>query len=412
MDRNTEGTTAYQPRIHIFSITFSPTTQSPSPPNLAFEYEDTILFSDPSGTPISGLDPTTVLKFRGYPDIPAATFTGNGFGGNGPGGTRVSIDPEGLVLDSRGGFWISDEYGPYIYHFTSKGRMNIAIRPTPAFIPLRNGTQSFASNNPPVYNPDQVPVPEIPTSGRSNNQGFEGLSYDPEKKALYTLLQSATIQDGGTAGTTRRHARLLKYDLSHRHGRAPRLVGEYVVRLPVFNDPTETKNPRTAAQSEILALGDGRFLLLARDSGFGRGQDETESVYRHIDVFSLASATNILGAYDGHNGSVSPAGVLKPDITAAETCSFLDINISSELAKFGLLNGGTDNDALGLLNEKWEGLALVPVEGHRGEYWLFASSDNDFITQEGYQNFGRDAFADSSGFNLLNQMLVFRVSIK
>jgi hypothetical protein len=45
---------------------------------------------------------STLLTYR---DI------GDGFGGNGPGGKRVAIDSEGLVLGKDGTFWISDEYG-------------------------------------------------------------------------------------------------------------------------------------------------------------------------------------------------------------------------------------------------------------------------------------------------------------
>lgn len=113
--------------------------------------------------------------------------------------------------------------------------------------------------------------------------------------------------------------------------------------------------------------------------------------------------------------------------------------MNSELAKFGLHNGGAQD--AGLLNEKWESLALVPVEpqGHKDkhskkarEYFLFSFSDNDFITQDGRfhekflllehkyaddivftrtgrMNFGRFKYADESGFNLDNQALVFRV---
>lgn len=62
--------------------------------------------------------------------------------------------------------------------------------------------------------------------------------------------------------------------------------------------------------------------------------------------------------------------------------------MNSQLNRFGLHNGG-DQDA-GLLNEKWEGLALVPVNNDlekkrddKDEYFLFVVSDNDFITQDG-----------------------------
>jgi hypothetical protein len=37
--------------------------------------------------------------------------TGDGFGGAGPGGKRISVDAEGLVLGDKDTFWVSDEYG-------------------------------------------------------------------------------------------------------------------------------------------------------------------------------------------------------------------------------------------------------------------------------------------------------------
>lgn len=82
------------------------------------------------------------------------------------------------------------------------------------------------------------------------------------------------------------------------------------------------------------------------------------------------------------------AGVLNADITPATVCPFIDFNINAQLNRFGLHNGGPQDG--GLLNEKWEGIALVPVKGESGadkhaadEYFLFAASDNDFITQNG-----------------------------
>jgi hypothetical protein len=84
--------------------------------------------------------------------------------------------------------------------------------------------------------------------------------------------------------------------------------------------------------------------------------------------------------------------VLKSDISAAKLCSFLNFNVNSELGKFSVSGNAIHNGApvnLGLLNEKWEGLALVPANQEVGgrdakdEYYLFASSDNDFISQKG-----------------------------
>jgi len=60
-----------------------------------------------------------------------------------------------------------------------------------------------------------------------------------------------------------------------------------------------------------------------------------------------------------------------------------DYNVNSQLNRFYLHNGGAQDN--GLLNEKWESLALVPVtpsnDGSDGNFFLFSMSDNDFITQ-------------------------------
>ncbi|RPA95400.1 hypothetical protein L873DRAFT_1792290 [Choiromyces venosus 120613-1] len=415
---NTQGTTAYQPRIHKFKISLNTTLATvPSPPNLKFTYLDTTLFRDPAGNPFSGLDPTTSLPFDGYPNLPAAKFVGDGFGGAGPGGTRVSLDPEGLVLDTSspdGGFWISDEYGPFIYRFNKDGKLVQAIKPPDAFIPIRQDVANFASNNPPIYDPAQTPDPIDPTSGRSNNQGFEGLTVSDNGRNLYALLQSAAVQEGGLSKLTNRYARMVKYDISG-PGKA-RLSREYVVPLPQFNDPTKKTNPRTAAQSEILSLGSDQFLILSRDSGFGHGSDVSLSNYRQIDIFDISDATSINGrTYDSRNASITTkpnSGVLKRDIKPALYCPFLDINDAAQLAKFGLHNGGAQDAAL--LNEKWESLAIVPVDGKIGDddwWFVITVSDNDFITQDGTYNFGKNTYKDASGFDLDSQALVFKIKL-
>lgn len=305
----------------------------------------------------------------------------------------MSLDAEGLALSGDGGFWISDEYGPYVYKFNGKGHLEKAIQPPSAFLPRRNNTLSFNSDTPPIYAPDQEPNPVDTETGRQNNQGFEGLTISADGKTLYTLIQSALEQEGGTKKRYAQNARLLAYDIS---GPTPKYIHEWVVTLPKFDDYTETddsKAHKTAAQSEIHQMPSGDFLVMARDSNFGRGQDNTRSVYRHADVFSLknSSITDIKGKsnYDSAKGAIaSSKGVLSSNITAAEYCTFLDFNVNSELAKFGLHNGGPSDAHL--LNEKWESLAFLPANPERGhekkgenEYFLLSLSDNDFITQDG-----------------------------
>ena len=407
-------------RVHKFAIklTLKPgaTATNPSQSNLEFEYITTVLFRGPDGTLTTGLDPDAhgSINFPGFPPLPIATFTGDGFGGAGPGGRAIPIDGEGLVLNKDGTFWVSDEYGPYIYKFSAEGIMIQAIQPPGAILPQRNGTTSFSADSPPLYDHNRKVVPKDPTSGRNNNQGLEGLTVSKDGQTLYALMQSALNQEGGPNNPFRRQARLLEYDITHG---AAQYVAEYVVTLPYWTDPTVSdpaKKLKVAAQSEIEYLGDGSFLILSRDSGAGRALSSSTSIYRHVDIFNINDATNLKSpANDAIGASIaSTSGVLKPGITPATYCPFIDFNINSELNKFGRHNGGPDD--VGLLNEKWESLALAPVDGEdgeEGEYFLFSLSDNDFITQNGFIKFGEIPYHDASGFNLDNQALVFQVKI-
>lgn len=103
--------------------------------------------------------------------------------------------------------------------------------------------------------------------------GFEGLTSSPSGSTLYALLQSATIQDGGSDKTTNRHARLFAWNVAS--SGAANLVGEWVVSLP------QSKKLKTRAQSEIIYLNDKQFLVLARD-GNGHGDADTESDYKCV----------------------------------------------------------------------------------------------------------------------------------
>ncbi|KAJ8110293.1 hypothetical protein ONZ43_g5907 [Nemania bipapillata] len=420
---NTEGTLNYNPRVHKFRILFTPqpnaTILNPSGPNLEFYYVDSIKFSGPHGALCTGLDAdaTGDLSYAGFPNLPITTYVGDGFGGDGPGGVGIPIDSEGLYVNEDGTFWVSDEV---LDLFSPKGKMLTGIRPPEAIVPKRNGTDSFSADSPPRYiddgSGDDV-TPADPDTGRDNNHGFEGLSVSADGKSLYVLLQAATVQEGGLNKQTERYTRFLRYDVSNKL--APVYVGEWIVPLPLYNDPTAkpSKNPKVAAQSEILALDNGQFFVLSRDSDAGNGQDVTQSVYRQMDVFDIAGATNIkaTGIYDCADPTCAVAdadtGVLTGGITVATYCSFLDFNVNVQLNRFNVHNGG--NADAGLLNEKWESLGMVPVnpKAPNGEYFVFSLSDNDFITQDGYMNGGELPYADASGYNLNNQALVFKITI-
>jgi hypothetical protein len=319
-----------------------------------------------------------------------------------------------VVYPGDGTVWVSEEYGPYIYHYKLDGILLGVIRPPEAFIPMRrdssgNLEENFSANSPPIgvtYNPS----PGNPVSGRQNNQGFEGLALSPDRQTLFVLLQSALIQDLDPANIalTRRNTRLLAYDLRHHK---PKLVGEYVVQLPLYQDQTTTQTRLlTAAQSEFLALNDHQFLVLARDSSAGYTTNNPASVYRSIDLIDISDATNIAGtAYDQPRQPVAPLGVLDGSVKAVAYQRFLNIDDNTQLNRFGLHNRAPNdtND----LYEKWESMAVVPVGDRKApeDYFLFVGSDNDFITQQGFM--AGEPYQDASGNNVDTLVLVYRVTL-
>jgi len=397
---NVSGTINYRARLNRISIVFTPADKperlkpDDRQRTVAARLAGTMLLTDRAGVPLSGLDPVEGGIRAARAGFPAMPQSPNG---------HVAIDSEAVVRLHDGSFFVSDEYGPYIYRFSPRGRMLAAVRPPDAFIPRRNGRDNFSSNNPGAG--ASAPVPPNPDTGRQNNQGFEGLALTPDGKYLVAILQSATRQDGGDKAETREHTRMLYYDISAID--RPVLVREHVVALPAFE--TEDGKRRIAAQSELLALDQDHFLLICRDAGNGYGQEGTTSVYRRIELVDTSGATNIAGSrYDGLE-PVAPKGRPVDGIVPAARTSFIDINDSAELAKFGLRNGPPQDR--NNLSEKWESMGLVPAldRAHPRDFFLFVANDNDFITQRGFH--AGAEYKDASGVDVDTMFLVFRVTL-
>ena len=127
------------------------------------------------------------------------------------------------------------------------------------------------------------------------------------------MLQSAARQDGGASSSKRRNTRFLKYSLAKANDGAVTVTyaAEYVVQLATFTNAAGST--RVAAQSEIHYVSDTQFLVLGRDSSVGRGQADPVSVYRHVDIVDITSATNIKGPQfdDIQNGNITSGGIEK-----------------------------------------------------------------------------------------------------
>lgn len=340
---------------------------------------------DEKGGLTTGLDPGagTTKQFGALLPSPA----------KGTGAGRLSVDAEGLALCDDKRFFISEEFAANIYACAADGRMTGVITPPDAFVPSRKGVVSFSSREAKL------------DRGRGPNDGFEGLSLSPDGKTLFALLQAPLMQDRKGKPASQRFTRLLAYDVSGR--RLPRQPkGHYIVELPLFGD-TEV-----AEVNEIVALGGGKFLLLARESfGFGaKARHKARAVaFKQVMAGSLDGATNIAGMkYERKARSVLSGSALDKGLVPMRLRPFLNIADEAELNRVGLTTRAR-SWRYKQLSAKWESLVLSPALDSKRprERLLFIGNDNDFCTRKGFMP---DSAYDG-GFEHDNLVLVYRVTL-
>ncbi|KAJ6500963.1 esterase-like activity of phytase-domain-containing protein [Mycena sanguinolenta] len=375
----------YQARRHELSFVLTPYTDvqplsfADAQKTFSLTYVKTTLLFERNNTKTSGLDPAKIRAAQpGFPTNPVADPQMPIASTAEP---HLTLDSEGIVINADGTYWLSDEYGPYIYLFTADGHIIQTIQPPAAILPMDSkGNLNFTAN-------------VDPATGRAANQGFEGLTLDPLTSTLYAILQSGTIQDGAA-----QYTRLFAYDVSQPSFAVP-LIGEWVVPLPVVNSKIE-------ATSDIHFVSPGVFLCLSRD-GNGHGGSGTTIKYKQADLFSVTNATNIHGtAFDSPSTPVSPKGKLVSSVTPATYVGFVNYADATQLGRFGLHVGDPDDNTL--IDAKWESLALAPVgPSAPNDFFLFTASDNDFISTQGISL----GVPYDAGEDVDSQFLVFRVTL-
>lgn len=182
------------------------------------------------------------------------------FDPNGPDGNH-RFDPEGLRRSPTGNVFLSDEYGPMVIEFDSSGH---ALRSLP--VPAR-----YQIAHPAASKEEEI---ARNTSGRIANAGMEGLAISPDGSRLYGLEQLPLLQDTKAGKKGKRqglNCRLLEFDLKSGGTR------EYVY-------PLESHHTKL---SEILAAGDGKFLVIERD-----GQTGDKAAFKKIILIDLKNATD------------------------------------------------------------------------------------------------------------------------
>lgn len=368
------GTMNYRNRINRFTIRFKPYTGvTDLPQATGSQHQLTLIpagglfLTDASGAPMTGMDPGSNVVVRNGVPLPIVA--------SGEAAGRISLDSEGLAYARDGSIYVSDEYAAAIYHFDATGRLTGVIPTVPAIMPRTNGRIDFNSAKP-------------GDSGRRNNQGLEALAITRDGNRLVTILQSATVQDSdGKAQQTRNVTRILVYDISEQP--TPRQpIGHYVLELPTYTDAGDGGPPnRTAAQSEMVALSDHQFLVLARD-GIGRGSTESPSktpVVKSVLVIDTAGATNLAGTpYEMGIEPVALKGQLVAGITPVHAAELIDMLNPVQLRHLGM-NLDTLPSTPTTLSEKQEAMGLLPALDPKApnDYFLLIGNDNDFEAKDG-----------------------------
>ncbi|MBB3225952.1 hypothetical protein FHW69_000542 [Luteibacter sp. Sphag1AF] len=389
----------YAARLHRFRIKVTPYSGADLPASTKSQRQVEIIpdggleLHDFNGKPFTGAEPGAGVVVQNGITLPAPA--------SGTGAGKVSMDAESLQFTADGSFYIGDEYGANVFFFDPKGKLKGVIVPPVAVVPRRDGKLDFNSLKP-------------PQTGRRNNQGVEGMSLSPDGTRLFVVLQSALIQDTATGEASgRSNTRVIVYDVS-RDPTPRQPVAHYVVQLPVYNDKGDgSPANRTAAQSEVRAIDNQRFLMLARD-GNGLGSDNGKPiVYKAVLLVDTSTATNLAGGtYETSTTSV----LRKPDrndlvegITPAPWVELVNLLAPAQLSRFGLNVSTSPKNQPLTLSEKWEAMDLLPMRdpSHPDDYLLLVGNDNDFIARHCVMQ----GQACDSDFDNDSMILVYRLTL-
>lgn len=165
--------------------------------------------------------------------------------------TGADFDIESIRRAPDGTLWFGDEFGPYLLHTDSTGRVLEAPIPLPNFRQFPS-TPGGAEVNPlvqAVSNPVRTLAANLPDSG-----GFEGMALNASRTKLYALLEKALNGD-----PVRERLIVSEFSLGAR---------KYTGRTFGY-----LLDSASHAIGDFTALTDKQFLIVERDGGQGDARD-------------------------------------------------------------------------------------------------------------------------------------------
>lgn len=207
-----------------------------------------IKLKNPSGQPITGLPNPVGMGSTG--EIAYAAD------GSVLGTDNYGLDSESIVAAADGTFWVSDEYGPHIVHYSADGIELERISPYGVNTGMRKLPAVFAKRRP--------------------NRGMEGMCMTPDGKMLVGTMQSTMYVPTKALATNTTLTRIVTFDL------ASGQTKQYLY-----------KQDGGASDSvcDITPISNTEFLVIERDGKFG-SEGGLKKVYR----INLSGASDVGGS--------------------------------------------------------------------------------------------------------------------
>ncbi|ELY2741131.1 esterase-like activity of phytase family protein [Cronobacter turicensis] len=238
-------------------------------------------------------------------------------------GDKRGLDTEGITPDGKGGYWLCDEYGPFIINVDASGAILAKHGPQAG-----KGEEGVAGGLPNII------------KWRQPNRGFEGLTRMPDGRII-AAVQSTLDIDGKTKNTAR-FTRLVSFDPAT----GKTAMYGYPIDIDVY------KKAKDAKIGDIVALDDHRLLLIEQ------GGDKNKTMRNRVYVVDLSNATD-LSALD----NTQP-----PEFDDAEKLNARGVKLATKQLAVDLREAGWQQ-------EKAEGLALIDPQT------IAVINDNDFGLQ-------------------------------
>src|SRR5262249_35104742 len=162
--------------------------------------------------------------------------------------------PEGIRVSSSGTFYVSDEYGPYVFEFDRQAHLLRRLPVPPKFLIAHPSSDIYGDGT------SREVDPTLNASGRQANRGMEGLAITPDGGTLVGIMQNALIQDNGLAAPADANTPPGRLGVNNRILTINAITGatrEYVYSLDAIN--------QGKGVNDLLAVNDHQFLAIERD---------------------------------------------------------------------------------------------------------------------------------------------------